>query len=131
MTTVSPSLRRIACCGALALVFAPGGCRENDPAYEVITLEGKVEKIDARPDGTGEITVVYFNEKRNQEMHGTGTVNRETEVMINGVLARLEDIRVGERIRGEVRIAKKGTDDERIALKIYVDRAQPVKAVGD
>ncbi|MHC4698137.1 MAG: hypothetical protein ACYTFA_15495 [Planctomycetota bacterium] len=46
--------------------------------------------------------------------------------MINGVVAQLRDIREGERVRGEVRIDKKGSKKERIALKIYIDRAQPV-----
>jgi hypothetical protein len=59
-------------------------------------------------------------------MLGTGTVTKTTEIMINGVVAQLRDIREGERVRGEVRIDKKGSKKERIALKIYIDRAQPV-----
>jgi len=111
-------------CGSI-VVSAPVGCRDNDPGFEVITLEGKVEKIDVNPDGTGEITVAYFSEKHNQEMIGTGTITKETEIMINGALAQLKDIRVGERIRGEVRIQNKGDKKNRIALKIHVDRAKP------
>lgn len=116
-------------CAAIA-TLALVGCRDSDPGFEVITLEGKVEKIKIETDGTGEITVLYFSEKHNQEMLGTGTITKDTEIMISGVLARLEDIRLGEHVRGEVRIQKKREKKERIALKIYIDRAQPVTSSG-
>lgn len=125
-------LRRVisvfTCAAIIASVLA--GCRDSDPGFEVITLEGKVEKLKIEADGTGEITVLYFSEKHNQEMLGTGTITKETEIMISGVLARLEDIRLGEHVRGEVRIQKKREKQERIALKIYIDRAQPVTGSG-
>ncbi len=121
-------LRRVISVLTCAVIIAPWvvGCRDSGPGFEVITLEGKVEKIKVEADGTGEITVLYFSEKHNQEMVGTGTITKETEIMISGALARLKDIRVGEHVRGEVRIQKKREKKERIALKIYIDRAQPV-----
>ena len=121
-------LRRVipvlTCAAIVTLVLA--GCRDSGPGFEVITLEGKVEKLKIEADGTGEITVLYFSEKHNQEMLGTGTITKDTEIMISGVLARLKDIRLGEHVRGEVRIQKKREKKERIALKIYIDRALPV-----
>ena len=102
------------------------GCRRDEQSFEIITLEGKVEKIDVRPDGTGEITVAYFSEKHGQEMIGTGLVTKETEIMISGAVAALKDVREGEQIRGEVRVEKTGDRKRRIALKIHIDRAQPV-----
>jgi len=115
-------------CGyLLTLTFLVNtGCRRDEQSFEVITLEGKVEKIDVRPDGTGEITVAYFSEKHGQEMIGTGLVTKDTEIMIGGAVAALKDIREGEKIRGEVRVEKTGDRQRRIALKIYIDRAQPV-----
>ncbi len=125
-------LRRMISVLTCAVIVTPAlvGCRGSDPGFEVITLEGKVEKVKVEADGTGEITVLYFSEKHNQEMVGTGTITKETEIMISGVLARLKDIRVGEHVRGEVRIQKKREKKERIALKIYIDRAQPVTSSG-
>ena len=115
-------------CLALVLlaVVQPGiGCREKAPSFDILTLEGKVEKVDVGPNGTGKITVVYFSEKRNQDIVGTASVNRNNEIMINGAVATLEAVRVGEHVRGEVRIEKKGKDKIQTALKIYIDRAQP------
>jgi len=95
----------------------------------VITLEGKIEQIDRTTDETGEITVLYYSEKHKQDMLGAGLVTRETEIMINGAMAKLKDLREGDRVRGEVRVEGKGKQKRQIALKIYVDR--PTSNIGD
>jgi len=107
-----------------------GGCKKNEESIKVQSLQGKVERIEIYPDGTGKITVLYFSEKDNQEITGTGLVTKETEILINGSVAALTDIREGERVRGEVRIAKKGDKRIQVALKIYIDRAKPVGGSG-
>lgn len=110
---------------ALSLLLA-SGCRNDKPGFEVIALEGKIETIDIRSDGTGEISVLYYSEKQKEEIIGTGLVTPETEILINGAVARLADLREGDRVRGQVRVEKKGKERKQIALKIYVDRAIPV-----
>lgn len=130
---IGTSQRPRACWGALAatLFFLPvPGCRKDDDGVRVQTLEGKVEKVVVNPDGTGELTVAYFSEKHNQEVIGTGLVTKKTEILINGVLATLEDIREGERLRGEVRVEKKAGEKTQTVLKIYVDRPKPVRGSG-
>lgn len=109
----------------LSFMLIPG-CRSDKPSFEVISLEGKIESIDVQADGTGEISLRYYNEKRGAEIIGTAIVTPETEVLINGAIAKLGDLREGDRVRGQVRIEKKGKKREQIALKIDVDRAPPV-----
>lgn len=111
-------------CVAVSLSFA--GCSRNEDAARVQNLQGKVEKIVVNPDGTGRITVLYFSEKHDEEIAGTGEVTAETEILINGAVAKLSDIREGERIRGEVRIEKKNGIKTQTVLKIFIDRATPV-----
>lgn len=101
------------------------GCRQADDEVDILTLQGKVEKIDAKPDGTGTVTISYYNEKHGEDMIGTGAITRETEIMINGVMAGIGDLQVGDQARGEVRIDKRGKERRQIAVKIYVDRAEP------
>jgi len=128
MTEITRRRARLGACILLsASAFTGFGCKEKGPRFEIITLEGKVEKLETNPDGTGVITVGYFSEKHGQEMVGAGIVDRNTEIIINGAVARLEDVRVGEHVRGEVRIEKGDNSDSKIqtALKIYVDRAEP------
>lgn len=113
------------CSGIILMVgfLAAGGCREQKPSVSILPLEGKVEKVDVNPDGTGSITILYFNAKQGQEVADKGEVTKETEIMINGAIASLADIKVGERVRGEVKIEKVGEVRKHTALKINIDRA--------
>jgi hypothetical protein len=99
-----------------------GGCGEKEHQAEIISLEGKVEKIERSSDTTGKITVAYYSEKQKQEIAGTAQVTKETEIMIDGAAAILKDLREGERVRGEVRVEKKGGKKVQSVLKIQVDR---------
>lgn len=121
---------RALCPLIVAGILLTSGCRKQDPGYEIVPLEGKIEKIKLTSDDIGEISISYYSEKHRQEVIGTGLVTRETEIMINGAIAGLKDLREGERVRGEVRIEKKGGEKKRIALKIYVDRPKPVGTGG-
>ena len=107
-----------------------GGCGEKQPQAEIISLEGKVEKIERTSDTTGKITVAYFSEKQKQEIHGTAQVTKETEIMIDGAAATLKDLREGERVRGDVRVEKKGGKKVQSVLKIQVDRPKSVPSGG-
>lgn len=111
--------------GAVVLlgIGAPG-CRQAEDEADILTLQGKIEKVDAKPDGTGTVTISYYNEKHGEEMVGTGEISRETEIMVNGVMAGIGDLRVGDQARGEVRINKRGKERRQIALKIYVERGE-------
>ncbi len=110
----------------LVCFFALTGCRKEKPKFEILSLEGTVEKIERASDGTGLITLAYYSEKQQQDVLGTGRVTPETEIMINGAAATLADLRVGDRVRGQVRVEKKGERRTLIALKIHVDRPIPV-----
>ena len=115
----------------LAVILLVPGCAEDEPDSEVVSLVGKIDKIDRTSDETGQITVVYYSEKHGQDMVGIGTVTAETEIMINGALAKLTDLRAGDHVRGEVRVEKKGQQRTQTALKIHVDRPTLVGGNGD
>ena len=101
------------------------GCGEKAPKPEVVTLSGKIERIERTTDESGRITVVYYSEQHQQEMSGTGIVTKETEVMINGAIAKLRDLREGDRVTGDVRVEKSGKERKQVALKIHADRSTP------
>ena len=114
-------------CWVCVLVWCVlSGCRKQDPEFQVVTLDGRIEKIKLDADGTGEISVSYHSKKHLQEVVGTGAVTKDTEIMINGALATLDDLREGDRVRGEVRIEGMGDTQKQVALKINVDRATPL-----
>jgi hypothetical protein len=99
-----------------------GGCGEKQQQAEIISLEGKIEKIERTSDTKGKITVVFFSEKQKQEMTGTAEVTKETEIMIDGAAAILKDLHDGDQLRGEVRVEKKGDKKVQSVLKIKVER---------
>jgi len=104
------------------LLFFFGGCGEKQQQAEIISLEGKIEKIERTSDNAGTITVAYFSEKQKQELTDTAQVTKETEIMIDGAAAILKDLREGERVRGEVRVEKKEGKRVKSVLKINVER---------
>ncbi len=130
MDTFVTDRKGIALICVLTCAVSLGGCKKNEESTKIQILKGKVERIEVGPDGTGKITVLYFSEKQDQELTGTGLVTKETEILINGAVASLSDIREGERVRGEVRIVKKGEERTQVALKIYISRPKPVGSAG-
>jgi len=109
----------------LSLLVALTGCNKEEKPIEIITLEGKIEKIKRSTDTTGEISVVFYSEKQRQDITGAATVTEETEILLDGAAAKLKDLREGERIRGQVRVEKKGEKKSNVVLKIQVERARP------
>ncbi len=131
MMDISANNRKgIALVCVLTCAVILGGCKKSEEGPKIQSLKGKVERIDVNSDGTGKITILYFSEKQDQEITGTGLVTKETEILINGAVASLSDIREGERVRGEVRIVKKGEERTQVALKIYISRTKPVGSAG-
>lgn len=102
------------------------GCGDKSSEVEIITLEGKIESIDRQSERVGVLTVTYYSEKHKQEMSGIGRINAQTEITINGVQAKLADLREGDRVRGEVRVVRKKNKKSQIALKINVVRPKPI-----
>lgn len=107
------------------MMFA-GGCRPDERGPEVLSLEGKIERLEVNADGTGEISVLYYSDKKQADIIGTAQVTKETEIMINGATATLADLRDGDVVRGDVRVEGKGSEKKQVALKIHVERAVPV-----
>jgi len=124
---VCPSLPLRVLTVSVLLVSVPG-CGDKQSPPELMTLEGKIEKIERTSDKTGKLTVLYYNERQKQEMPGTGEVTAETEIMIDGVISTLADLHEGQHVRGEVRVEKKGGRQVQTVMKIKADRAKPTES---
>lgn len=115
----------------LVLILATlAGCSEDKPHVSFLSLKGKIEKIDRTSDRTGTISVQYYNEKQSKEVIGSAIVTADTEIMINGALAKLSDLREGDRIRGKVRVEKKEGRQTQTVLQMRVTRAEPAPTEG-
>jgi hypothetical protein len=104
-------------CGGVWLL---PGCAEEAPNRKCRVLEGTAEKIDLK---TGQVSMNYFSKKRNEELAVEGRVTDETEVLINGRLARLEDIRPQEHVRVTGYKEGKGANALVVVTKVEIERA--------
>lgn len=125
------ALSLILAIGFLALLIRLGVDAERRLGVtqsEVVTLEGRIEKIERQSGTSGKITVVYYSEKQKQEVAGTAQVVEETEIMIDGTAATLKDLRDGDRVRGEVRVDKVPGRKTQTIVKIDANRSEPSSA---
>lgn len=118
-----PVQRRVRawCLWAVASVLGIGGCRPPDAPPAVYPVEGAIERIKRLADGSGEITLTY-RDRHGVTQRGTGVVNAETEILIDGALAKLDLLREGERASGFVRVDWVGNERKLVAIQIQVSR---------
>lgn len=81
--------------GMTAILACVAGCYEKKepPAYKTIT--GTAEQID---ENTNKVSMRWYNERRQREEIISGEVTDQTEILINGRVARLNDIRIHETV---------------------------------
>lgn len=115
-------LRALAFGVLLVATVGSGGCAKDNPRAHVLSLEGKVRAVDRKSDQIGTVTVTYYSEEHKQEMEGTGDVTPETEILIDGAVATLRDIREGDHVRGEVRVEKVDGKRKQTVIRIHVQR---------
>lgn len=102
------------------------GCSEDKKKTHVEEVAGTIERID---HAAGIVAVRSYSPKHNKEMVFEVEVTPETELLINGSIATLRDLKIGESASGSVRIVQK-EDKTRIitAVKVRVERAEVLKA---
>ncbi|MFH0982514.1 MAG: hypothetical protein V2A79_13395 [Planctomycetota bacterium] len=111
---------------ALLVAWAVAGCKENEPQFKTVTLLGTVEKIDP---ARSRVQISYYSEKYDKNVTTEVLVVPETEICINGELARLTDVKIGERAEGEAVVNR--TDDEPVITveRVRIERAAPLAPV--
>jgi hypothetical protein len=111
---------------ATLLILAPA-CSEEKSKDDVREVAGTVESID--PDKKI-VKVRTYLEKRERYQPFPVLVTDDTEILINGALARLEDVRVGEQAEGTIRIVRDDNSMRFIALKVRIRRSEVIEAPG-
>jgi hypothetical protein len=109
----------------MVLATLAGGCAEEDIETSIIEVEGTVMKINPN---ARTVTVRSYNKKNDREVEAVVEIGDETEIMINGSLAKLSDVKIGERARGNVRIIRQDEEKRFVALRVQVERAEVIVA---
>lgn len=111
---------------AISTLFA-AGCAEEDDSPKTLDMPGTIQKIDLKKRT---VEVLIYSEKQKAEVPVLIELTDETEVMINGVLARFEDVRVGETAEGTVLVEKRNGERHFVATRVKVERAETLTAPG-
>jgi hypothetical protein len=103
------------------------GCSDRKESTRVEEVVGTIEEIDL---ANNRVKVKAYVEK--QESYHTFVVHisDDTEVMINGSLAKLTDVHEGERAEGRVRITRKDGVTTFTALAVKIERGEVLAAPG-
>ena len=100
------------------------GCSEEKKKTHIEEVTGTIESI-----GPTKVVVRTYSKKHNKELTFDVEVDSETEILINGSIASIRDLKVGETAFGSVRIVEKDDDTKIItAVKVRVERAEVLKA---
>ena len=111
----------------IALGLGCGGCAEDREESKIRDMAGMVEKIDQNKKTV--LVSTYVEELKathSFEVH----ITPETEILLNGALARLEDVEVGDHAEGSVKITKRGKAKHFEALQVRIKREDAIVAPG-
>ena len=104
----------------LAAIFLTGCSDSGKKEKKIKTKDGVVTKIDVKSNSVA----MSFVDKDGKDRELKGSVRDDTEIIINGRAAKLDDVREGDKVA--VSGYKEGKDDEMklVATKVEVKRAQ-------
>lgn len=103
----------------------PAGCKEEDDGPKSHYVQGTIESIDL---ANGMVRVRSYSEKHKQEMFHDVEVTKDTEVKINGAIAKLTDVKVGENAEGHITVVKEDNQRRFIADRVSIERAEALVA---
>lgn len=112
---------------ALGVILASSGCSKDDEEPEFRQIEGTAEKLDL---ATGEVALRFFHKKSGKEQILSGMVTDQTEVLINGRVAELKDIRLQERVKVTGYKKGSGARAQLVAVKVEIERPEWIETGG-
>ncbi len=113
--------------GLLSGGLLGAGCAEDKDEPNIEEVVGTVESIDLAKK---RVMVRTYREKRETYETFPVYVTDETEILINGALADMEDVKVGERAEGRIRIEREPTGTRFVALSVRLERSEVLTAPG-
>jgi hypothetical protein len=120
-------IQRLAAVLTLCAMPLIAGCPDDKEQAKVKRVAGTIESIDLTKK---KVQVKAYLEKHEVYQTFDVLVTDETEIMINGAVARMEDVRVGERAEGEVRVSRQDGKTQLTALSVTIERGEVLAAPG-
>jgi len=101
------------------------GCGQEKAEPEIQTRTGTVLSID---EATGKVAMSFYHKKKQIEVTIEGTVTPQTEILINGRIAKMNEVKIGEKVTVTGRVEKDGARTRLVATKVVIERAEWTKA---
>ena len=121
-------MKRILIIALAVLLTVPfcllAGCGKDSEVPKYMKVEGRVVSINLE---TGAVKMCWYNPKKQREVTREGKLDPNAEILINGVVAQLEDLRVGDRVKVVGRIEKSGDDKQLFATKVSIARPKAIE----
>jgi len=121
-------MRRIFIISVLALFGVSfgvlAGCSKDSDKSTYVDAEGRVSAIDLE---TGVVKMWTYRPKKQKEIELEGKLSSDAEVLINGAVARLEDLRIEDKVKVVGRIEKRNNEKSLVATHIHVTRQEKIK----
>lgn len=105
----------------LAAILGSAGCGKNDDAPKYHHIEGRVSGISPV---SNEVKMMWYNEKEKKEVEITGTLAPDSEILINGHTARLEDVMLDDNVEVTGRVEKHNGERKLVAQKVKISRPE-------
>jgi len=112
-------------CVLFVLIIATGalvsGCGKDKNEVKYRVHEGRVADINQE---TGVFEGWFYSKKQKQEIKRPGRLDPNVEILINGVIAAVDDVRIDDKVRVEAKEIRRGSEREFIVTKVEVTRME-------
>ncbi len=98
-----------------------GGCGKDSNRQKYREITGRITSIDM---DTGVVSVTFWNKKHRREMTLGGRLAPDAEILVDGVTAQLEDLRVDDRVTVTGREEKHNGSRQMVATRVDVARLE-------
>ena len=103
-----------------------GGCGKDSEMPKYKEVEGRVSSINLE---TSVVKMLWYSDKRQEEIELEGKLDPNADILINGVVAQLKDLRVDDRVKVIGRIEKSDGARTLFATQVNVTRPQTIEII--
>ncbi len=105
-------------CGCLCFML---GCGEDAEPPDTQRIEGRVSTIDP---ASGKVGMMWFSKKRGKEIPLEGKLSQDSEILINGITAKIEDVMIDDKVEVVGKVIGEGASRQLIADKVIIERSE-------
>jgi hypothetical protein len=103
------------------------GCKERKEERTYRNISGIARAVNLE---TGEVAMDFLHPKKGDKLELRGTVTQDTEIIIDGRIAKLEDVKIGEGVEVTGYVTGEGPDQKLVVTKVTIERPVPIKTGG-